>query len=52
VQRHTTDLAGKHPHTELVYAVTCLTADQAGSARLAGLLRGHWQVEGCTGCGT
>ncbi len=46
VQRHTTDLAGKHPHTELVYAVTCLTADQADAERLGALLRAHWQVEG------
>src|SRR6266542_3427220 len=45
-QRHTTDLAGKHPHTELVYAVTCLTADQADAERLGALLRAHWQVEG------
>ncbi len=46
MQRHTTDLAGKHPHTELVYAVTCLTADQADAERLGALLRAHWQVEG------
>src|SRR6266540_3252580 len=46
VQRHTTDLAGKHPRTELVYAVTCLTADQADAERLGALLRAHWQVEG------
>src|SRR6266568_2799150 len=42
VQRHTTDLAGKHPHTELVYAVTCLTADQADAERLGALLPAHW----------
>src|SRR6266511_1549918 len=46
VQRHTTDLDGKHPHTELVYAVTCLTADQADAERLGALLRAHWQAEG------
>ncbi len=28
-----------------VYAVTSLTADQAAPARLATLIRGHWQVE-------
>src|SRR6266536_1748490 len=43
VQRHTTDLAGKHPHTELVYAVTCLTADQADAERLGALLRARWR---------
>ncbi|HBF85301.1 MAG TPA: ISAs1 family transposase [Streptomyces sp.] len=28
-----------------VYAVTSLTAEQAGPAQLAGLIRGHWTVE-------
>jgi hypothetical protein len=28
-----------------VYAITSLTAQQASSARLADLLRGHWAIE-------
>ncbi|MET7685157.1 ISAs1 family transposase, partial [Streptomyces sp. NPDC005423] len=28
-----------------VYAVTSLTAEQAGPAQLAALIRGHWQIE-------
>lgn len=31
--------------TEIVYAVTSLTADQAGPAELAAHIRGHWCVE-------
>jgi hypothetical protein len=35
----------------VVYAVTDLTFTQAGPARLADLLRGHWGIEICqAGC--
>jgi hypothetical protein len=46
VQRHTTDLTGGNPRTEVCYAVTSRTAAQADPARLGALLRAHWQVEG------
>lgn len=46
MQRHTTDLAGGNPRTEVCYAVTSQTAAQADPARLGALLRAHWQVEG------
>ncbi len=36
--------------TEIVYAVTSLTATEASPADLADILRGHWTIEtGCTG---
>lgn len=31
--------------TEIAYAVTSLTADQATAAELAGWVRGHWHIE-------
>jgi hypothetical protein len=49
VQRHTTDLDGGNPRTEVCYAVTSQTATQAGPARLGAQLRAHWQIEACTG---
>lgn len=45
LQRHTTDLAGGHPRTEVCYAITSLDAARAGPARLGGLLRGQWEIE-------
>ena len=34
-----------------VYAITSLTHAQAGPARLADLIRGHWAIEICqAGC--
>lgn len=45
LQRHTTDLAGQHPRTEIVYGITSLATAQADPARLAALVRGHWEIE-------
>ena len=33
--------------TETVYAITSLTAEEAGSERLLGLSREHWGIENC-----
>jgi hypothetical protein len=35
-------------HDRDVYAITSLTHAQAGPARLADLIRGHWAIEACT----
>jgi hypothetical protein len=43
--RHTTDLAGGHPRTEVAYGVTSLDAARADPARLAMLVRGQWEIE-------
>jgi predicted transposase YbfD/YdcC len=43
--RHTTDLTGGHPRTEVAYGITSLDAARAGPARLAVLVRGQWQIE-------
>jgi hypothetical protein len=45
IQRHTTDLAGGHPRTEVCYAITSLDARRADPARLGVLARGQWQIE-------
>jgi hypothetical protein len=45
LDRHTTDLAGGHPRTEIVYGITSLNAARADPARLAWLVRGHWEIE-------
>jgi hypothetical protein len=45
VQRHTTDLAGSNPRTELVAAVSSQPARHADPAQLGILVRTHWQVE-------
>jgi len=45
IQRHTTDLAGGHPRTEVCYAITSLDPTRADPARLGVLARGHWQIE-------
>src|SRR6266540_3662427 len=45
IQRHTTDLSGGHPRTEVAYAITSLDAARAGPARLGVLARGQWEIE-------
>ncbi len=45
IQRHTTDLAGGHPRTEVCYGITSLDAARADPARLGGLVRGQWEIE-------
>jgi hypothetical protein len=45
LDRHTTDLAGGHPRTEVCYGITSLDAARAGPARLASLVRGQWTIE-------
>jgi hypothetical protein len=45
LQRHTTDLTGGHPRTEVAYAIISLDAAQADPARLGVLARGHWEIE-------
>lgn len=47
LQRHSTDLAGRKRRTEVVYGITSLAAAWADPARLAVLVRGHWEVENC-----
>jgi hypothetical protein len=51
VTRKTRDLHTRHWKTKVVYAVTSLTVQQASPARLADLIRGHWQPDpaGLTG---
>lgn len=45
IQRDVTKLSnGKH-HTETVYGVTSISADQASPDRLLGWARGHWEIE-------
>lgn len=45
VDRHTTDLAGRHPRTEIAYGITSLDRSRAGPARIGVLARGHWEIE-------
>jgi hypothetical protein len=45
VKRRRVDRKSGKATITTVYAVTSLTADQAAPARLAALIRGHWQVE-------
>jgi predicted transposase YbfD/YdcC len=45
VTRRTRDLRSRRWRTVVVYAVTSLTHAQAGPARLADLIRGHWAIE-------
>jgi predicted transposase YbfD/YdcC len=45
ITRKTRKLNGKKWRTELVYAVTSLTASQATDAELAAWIRGHWCIE-------
>jgi predicted transposase YbfD/YdcC len=43
--RRVRDQKTKKWRTVTVYAITSLTAQQAGPAELAGRIRGHWQIE-------
>jgi hypothetical protein len=45
VTRRARDLRSRRWRTVTVYAVTSLTHAQAGPARLADLIRGHWTIE-------
>jgi predicted transposase YbfD/YdcC len=45
VTRKTRELGTRRWRTVVVYAITSLTHAQAGPARLADLLRGHWSIE-------
>ncbi len=45
LQRHVIDLAGGHPRTEVSYGITSLDPTRADPARLAALVRGHWEIE-------
>jgi predicted transposase YbfD/YdcC len=45
VTRKVRDLGTRRWRTVVVYAVTSLTFAQAGPARLADLIRGHWAIE-------
>ncbi len=45
LERHTTDLHGARPRTEVVYGLTSLPPAQADPARLLALTRGHWAIE-------
>ncbi len=45
VERHTTDLAGQHPRTEVAYGITSLTPAKADPARLLALNRAPWAIE-------
>jgi predicted transposase YbfD/YdcC len=45
VERHVTDLTGKTLSHLGVLGITSLTADRAGPADIAGLVRGQWSIE-------
>lgn len=45
VEREVADLADRMISTETSYYVTSLKPAQADAARLARLIRGHWQIE-------
>jgi predicted transposase YbfD/YdcC len=45
ITRERVDLATGTVSREVVFAITDLTDDQAGPARLAALVRGHWAIE-------
>jgi predicted transposase YbfD/YdcC len=45
VEREVADLADRMVSTETAYYVTSLTAERADPARLATLIRGHWEIE-------
>lgn len=45
VEREVADLADRMISTETSYYVTSLKPGQAGAARLAQLIRGHWEIE-------
>ncbi|MGW5214389.1 hypothetical protein ACWEQO_25145 [Streptomyces sp. NPDC004051] len=43
--RQVVQIVRRRVHRKTVYAVTSLTAEQAGPAQPARLIRGHWTVE-------
>ena len=45
LERTTSNLAGSHPRTEGVYALTSLSPEKASPERLLSLVRGHWGIE-------
>jgi Transposase DDE domain len=45
VEREVADLADRLLSTETSYYLTSLSADQAGAERMAGLVRGQWDIE-------
>lgn len=45
IVRYTGGLDGQRTTKEVVYAITDLTRDQAGSPALSTFVRGHWQIE-------
>ncbi len=45
VERHTTDLDGQHPRTEVAYGITSPPPAKADPARLLALNRAHWAIE-------
>jgi predicted transposase YbfD/YdcC len=45
ITRRTRKLTGKKWRTEVVYAITSLSAAQATNAQFAAWIRGHWCVE-------
>jgi len=45
VTRKTHDLHARRWRSTIVYAITSLAHQQASPARLADILRGHWQIE-------
>ncbi|SFM55563.1 Transposase DDE domain-containing protein [Streptomyces sp. cf124] len=48
IKRRRTDRKSGKTTVKTVYAVTSLTAEQAGAAQLAELVRDHWKIEACT----
>ncbi len=45
IQRDTTEILSQKQRSETVYAITSLTPQQAGPARLLALSRNHWSIE-------
>ncbi|MEW6523475.1 MAG: hypothetical protein AB1445_07875 [Bacillota bacterium] len=45
IERTTWDRRGRRQH-EVAYDITSLPPDRAGEARVLGLARGHWTIEG------
>lgn len=45
IERKTTDLAGKQRSREVMFGITSLTPEKAGSERLLQINRGHWGIE-------
>lgn len=45
MERHTTDLHGQDPRSEVVYGLTSLPPATAAPAALLAWSRGHWEIE-------